>query len=164
MKTRVSSILQTLLPVLLLTPTAGDAFERLFTTRAERESLDAVRYGHASTETETPTTAQITVNGLVLGPHGENQVWINGSSSESEHRSQGYRSSRYQAEYRGIPLKIHDQPGRIRLRPGETFFTAERVKKDLYQWESADNTTTTTTPDPGAETPAPGTPAVTETP
>ena len=96
---------------------ADDGLGRLFTTPGERARLDAVRTARAPTTSaqETPVTASVSFEGLILRRGEPVRAWVNGQGAPPEDWRTGTGNTA-DVQPQGLWL-LHSGK---RLKPGQT--------------------------------------------
>lgn len=128
---------------------AADSLGRLFTTPAERESLDRLRQsqrGQLLEQQPTPETLvddeqarmpltpqEVSVQGYIQrSDGGKGTVWINRQPLQ-----EGSNNGQVQVgkvNQQGIPLTIHESGRQVRLKAGQIFNpdTGEIIERNVY--------------------------------
>jgi len=123
----------------------ADELERLFTTKAEREMLDELRYAQPrkmepvviviediieeEPEENVPMLGRITVNGLVYRKGGKSTAWINNTNTfEGNLGNQYIQINTDNIDPESVQIQMSESVTDITLKVGETYdVTTEKI-------------------------------------
>lgn len=109
------------------------ALGKLFTTPAERQTIDSTKSGdvqQASTRRITPSS--IRVNGMVIRSKGKNSVWVNGGKSTGNETVGGVRVMANSVSKKNIKVPVLVDGKSVRIKPGQSWSEDTEAVVDNY--------------------------------
>ena len=95
---------------------------KLFTTPAERRTIDTDKRGDAQqTTVRNITPSSIKVNGLVIRSKGKNSVWINGHQPKENETIDGVKVNSKAVSNKNINIPVLVDGKSIRVKPGQSW-------------------------------------------